>query len=297
MQNMPSAIHLRTRQWISTASRSSALSSPPALSMCRSCVKSCWTSSTSMTRVSSTVQVADDSVGFRPSGSKSTTFLAIANVAFSPTSICITAAAQAGEVWGSPRTSAIELSSCSGYTFFSSFASSLTKTRCLFDDLPSIHSLLGVHSLYPGASVSFLTTSFSPTVGLTTSFFGFFGLGGSSFLIIIGGLSACRFSALADSASASSSNWAPSLGSAMITAPSFTLLGSPLIGLMSSSSRPSHVNRICFGGTLRLYFRFSFRWPGVELGSTGTFTSPDGSTTFSCIVGVCGQAPEASTQR
>mmetsp|Transcript_40097 Transcript_40097/g.106281 ORF Transcript_40097/g.106281 Transcript_40097/m.106281 type:complete len:297 (-) Transcript_40097:32-922(-) len=154
----------------------------------------------------------------------------------------------------------------------------LRKARCRLELLPSRHSAEGAQACDPGVSVFTFTTSPSPSVGLTTSFFGFTFLGGSSFLIMTGGRSTGR-----ELCVISSSGTPPSLGSATRVAPSGTLFGSEDSGLMSSSSLPSHVSLISFGGTRRLYLRFSFRCPGVELGSTGTLTSPVGRTTFSCM--------------
>mmetsp|Transcript_27387 Transcript_27387/g.78925 ORF Transcript_27387/g.78925 Transcript_27387/m.78925 type:complete len:248 (+) Transcript_27387:1682-2425(+) len=221
------------------------------------------------------------SVGLRPSGSKSIAFLDMAKTAFSPTSICFTASVQAGDVCGSPSARTSAPPSCSGYVFLSSTTSIRRKARCLLSHGPSRHCALAAQPWLPGDSTFFFSTSPSPSTGRTTSFFGFFGLGGSSFLIMVcsgtGGL------VPSEAFCGACSSAVPSRGSATSTAPSGTLLGSPMSGLMSSSSRPSQVSRICLGGTRRLYFRFSLRWPGVEFGSTGTFTSPLGRTTFSCM--------------
>mmetsp|Transcript_35145 Transcript_35145/g.74781 ORF Transcript_35145/g.74781 Transcript_35145/m.74781 type:complete len:235 (+) Transcript_35145:1316-2020(+) len=225
---------------------------------------------------SSMFQVAQKSEGRKPSKSYSTAFFGTWNWAFSPIFICITAADQTGEVLGSPTAKDIAPSSWSGYTFFSSTASNRTKAMCLFSHLPSIHS--GFQAFLPSESTFFFTTSPSARVGRTTSFLTFFGFGGSSFLIIVG--SAGRFASLF----VSGSSGTPSLASASTMEPSTKLFGSAHSGLISSSSRPSHVSLMSFGGTLMLYFKFSLRWPGVEFGSTGTFTSPLGSTTFSCMV-------------
>mmetsp|Transcript_48092 Transcript_48092/g.140152 ORF Transcript_48092/g.140152 Transcript_48092/m.140152 type:complete len:311 (-) Transcript_48092:11-943(-) len=281
MQKQPSAVQRRARQCTATASNSSARSLPPLRSMWRSRVKSCWMSSTSTMRARSMIQVDEPSVGFRPSGSKSTAFFDMLNNAFSPTFICETAAVQTGEVCGSPR-ARTSSSPCSGYDFLSSTARIFMKAMWRFRWRPSKNR--GSQAALPSTMTFFFTTSPSPTVGRTTSRFSFLGFGGSSFLIIVGWAMALFSAACVGDGSSGT----PSRASARTTEPSLRLFGSPARGLISSSSRPSQVSLISFGGTRMLYFKFSFRWPGVEFGSTGTLTSPDGKITFNCIAGPCG---------
>mmetsp|Transcript_893 Transcript_893/g.2554 ORF Transcript_893/g.2554 Transcript_893/m.2554 type:complete len:203 (+) Transcript_893:1666-2274(+) len=154
------------------------------------------------------------------------------------------------------------------------------KAKCRFGCAPSKY--FGVQGVCPAFRVLDLTTSPSLRTGRTTSFFGFFGLGGSSFLIITGCFPA-GFVSLA------TSSGTPSRASATTTAPSDKLFGSPTSCCMSSSSLPSLVSLMSFGGTFKLYLRFSFRWPGVDWESTGTVTCPLGRETFNCMSGISAQ--------